>query len=91
MHFFSFVKKSQKRSQQIPSNLDPDSLNCHFIEIGQILEDKLPRQISQELPSSKFESMFIFPTDEKEVFNIIKALNTSKSEGYDMINTNCSK
>jgi len=71
-----------------------NELNKYFVNIGSTLANKIPvvnKSIYDYLPSSKPESMALYPTDEYEVLKLISELKDVSSPGLDEIPTNIVK
>jgi len=62
-----------------------NKLNDHFVEIGPTLADAISRPLI-EVPSTVIpQSIFLSPTTENEILNIISDLKASSAKGYDQI------
>ena len=64
-----------------------EQFNKYFINIGSILNSKLPKTGEDPTQHIKHntESFFCAPTDPTEIINIVKSANSSKSSGVDNI------
>ena len=77
--------KSIKKQQDGTNLPDLNVLNNHFISIGPKLSSKFT-EITGECNSPEFEkTMFVHPTNENEIYEILHAMKRKKSSGHDGI------
>lgn len=62
-------------------------LNNHFIDSPNSCNGQKPTSNHFKLINKNQGSMFLSPTDEKEIINIIKSLKNTNSTGYDALTT----
>lgn len=64
-----------------------EELNNYFACVGKELSDAIPRQQTRSLPlvARAGRSMVLFPTDRREIRNLLLGLNVNKSTGLDGI------
>lgn len=60
-------------------------MNTYFINIGSELASSIPMSRNTYDNSYQQTSMYLYPTDEIEIKNLIKGLNNNKACGFDNI------
>ena len=77
--------KSIKKQQDGTNLPDLNVLNNHFISIGPKMSSKFT-EITGECNSPEFEkTMFVHPTNEKEIYEKLHGMKNKKSSGHDGI------
>ena len=83
-HVSVFYNKNEELTN--PKDIS-DSFNTYFTNIGPNLASKIKQDnninFANFLPPNFNKSLFLTPTDEEEIFKIVRCLKTSRSSGHD--------
>ena len=83
-HVSVFYNKNEELTN--PKDIS-DSFNTYFTNIGPNLASKIKQDnninFATFLPPNFNKSLFLTPTDEEEIFKIVRCLKTSRSSGHD--------
>ena len=91
--FFEFVKNIASGTTRTSTNIDVDSINDHFANIGNGLASgsDCSNLGVMTLPKSISKTIFFYPTDKNDVFALIKKCKTTNLSGQDSLNDNLAK
>lgn len=84
-----FIKKDNKKI--VNPNEICEEFNEHFINVGPKLAAKIPMSFKLGIDKLSSNSMYLKPTDEEEIEDIISSLNSKKSPGFDNISVSIVK